>query len=171
MKKMLSAQMLVALFLVGEVYTMEDNQVALRRPARDESQIALEIADMLREYGMNAAQNNEEFKTLVVQYFKKESVTIESNIMPHLDKRLRDSDPDIKKILEEDDRNKLKEFIHSLVTESLEDAFKEKDVKYDELKKLAEQRLLRSRYALITAIATGVLGAVTTFLGVYFGRA
>ncbi len=139
-------------------------------PQASSEEIAIHISEMLKRYGDDITMNNEQFKALVIQYFKKESSTIESNIMPHLERKLRDSDSDIQEILEKDDKVKLREFIHALVTDSIEEAFKEKDLKYDELKQIADNRLKRARYALITAVVSGVCGALTVFFGVYFGR-
>ena len=165
MKRLLSI-----LLLFSKGYAMEDN---LRKPERSIStagDIFINIDDLLHQVDTQLTTNDAEFKQLLVEYFKKESVTIESNIMPHLDRRLRDSDENIKDILLKDDQVQLKEFIHTLVTESVEDAFKDKDHRFNELKEMSEVKLKRAKFALITAIASGVLGIASVFVGVYFGR-
>lgn len=167
---------LLLLCLVTNVHAMESEKEldtiveidSLRAPS---DEIAANLVQLIKQYGKDLTRNNEQFHQLVVQYFKKESMTIESNIMPHLEKKLRDSDSDIQEILEKDDRDKLAKLIHDLVTESIEEAFKEKEVQYDELRQLADIRLKRARYGIIAAIASGVLGALSVFLGAYFGRA
>lgn len=163
-------KLLLGLMCVTGGYAMEDTIIELepKRPVSDE--LVADIADLLKKYGSEVVDTDMQFRQLVVQYFKKESVTIESNILPHLEKKLRDSDSDIQEILEKDDKVRLKKLIHALVTDSIEDAFKEKEVKYDELKSLADTRLKRARYALITAVVSGVLGVASVFVGVYFGR-
>ncbi len=162
-------KVLLLMLLVECCFAMED----LKKPERMAStagDIFINIDDLLHQVNNQLSMNDAEFKLLLVEYFKKESETIESNIMPHLDRKLRDSDENIRLILEKDDQQKLREFIHNLVTESVEDAFKDKDNRFDELKELSNDRLRKQRYALLTAVATGVLGVLGTFLGVYFGR-
>jgi len=148
-----------------------DIERQLPKPGRPSSvEIAGQIADVIVEFGSATTENNDQFKQLVVQYFKKESLTIETSIMPHLRKRLRDSDSAINEILEKDDKAKLEILINELISDSVEDAFNEKEQRYDELKLIAQGQQKKAKYALITAVVSGVSGVLAVFFGVFFGR-
>ena len=163
-------KVLLGLMLVGKGYAMDiENQVV--KPVRPSSaEIATKIAEIIVKYGDEVTTGNDQFKNLVIQYFKKESLTIESSIMPHLKQKLRDSDSDITDILVKDDKVRLEALINRLIAESVEDAFNEKEQRYDELKLLAENRLKNTKYAMATAIVSGISGVLAVFFGVYFGR-
>lgn len=160
--------------LCCQLYAMEDvdlEQGLQHVPGRPHSaEIASKIAEVIVQFGDELTADDQRFKSLVVHYFKKESIEIESSIMPHLKKRLRDSDSEINKILEEDDKARLTDFIDRLISESIEDAFKEKEHQYEELKELAEGKERKAKYALGTAIVSGIAGVLTVFFSVFFGK-
>ena len=163
-------RMILGLALVGRISAMDIESQIPKPPRPSSAEIATKIADIIVQYGDDVMVGNDQFKNLVIQYFKKESLTIESSIMPHLKQKLRDSDSDITEILVKDDKVRLETLINRLIAESVEDAFKEKEQRYDELKQLADGRLKKAKYALATAIVSGISGALAVFFGVYFGR-
>ena len=168
MKKALLAIMLIT----GRGHAMEEHRIDVEglqgRPSS--SEIAGQIASLIVQYDQTGRQDDDQFKTLVVSFFKRESLEIQARIEPHLKEKLRLSDSDIKQILERDDRKALEALVHKMITESIEDAFKDQNVQFEELKSLADVRLKKARLALIATIATGVLGVIGTFMGAYFGR-
>jgi len=145
-----------------------ENQLTSNKPSSTE--IISQISSLLIKYDQTGKADDDRFQALVVSYFKRESLEIQHEIEPHLKEKLRNSDSDIRRILIDDDEKALKILIHRLITESVEDAFKGKNDQFAELKELADTRLKKARLALIGTIATGAIGVLGTFLGVYFGR-
>jgi hypothetical protein len=148
-------------------YQVGPNAPKVRSASTD---IAAQIATLITQYDADSTASQNEFKTLVVSYFKRESLEIQEYIEPHLREKLRNSDGNIKEILEKDDRKALEDLVHRLITESIEDAFRGQTDQFAELKELADNRLKKAHYALATAIVTGVFGALGIFFGVYFGH-
>lgn len=159
----------LGLLLCPGVHAMEpDLENGLAAPTAID--IASKIATIIEQYDSTKRGDDQQFRSLVVSYFKKESIEIEARITPHLMQKLRNSNSAIDEILKNDDRKALEELVHKLITESVEDAFQDQTDRFAELKDLADGRLRKARYAMVTAIATGVLGVLGTFLGVFFGK-
>ncbi len=119
--------------------------------------IASKIASIIEQYDISKKADDADFKGLVNSYFTRESLELEAHIMPHFTDKLKASDTQIDDLIKSQDKAKLELFISGLITESLEDAFKAQSDHFDELKALADTKLQKTRYALITAIITTIL--------------
>lgn len=153
-------KLLLVLLLSGKVQAMEPT-------AND---IASKIATIIEMYSEENKQEDAQFKQLVVAYFEKESQELEDRVMPHLKSRIQDSSASIDRILETDDKEALQALVNRLITDSLEDAFKEDTNRFEELKALADNKLRKTQYALIATIITSVLSIGGTIAGLWFGR-
>lgn len=151
-------KLLFILLLTGKTHAME--------PAAQE--IASTIAGVIEAYDKTSKADDADFTLLVKSYFTRESLELEERIMPHFSEKLKLADSQIDELIKSQDKSKLESFISGLITESLEDAFKAQSDHFAELKALADEKLQKTRYALITAIVTTILSiggiAVTLYL-------
>lgn len=158
-----------SLCAMEEVDILESGTRPHRIPSQD---IAKKLEVIIELFGHNEDRNvqEDEFRWLLIQYLSRESKTTESNIIPHLKRRLRDSDTEIDRLIQQSDLNTLKRYVHNLITESIEDAFKEKERDFVQLKDEANAKVKRARIALAISIVGGVSAALAAFLGAYFGH-
>ena len=153
-------KLLLILLLSGKVYTME--------PAAND--ITNKIATIIEMYSEGNKQEDDQFKQLVNAYFEKESHELEWRIKPHLAAKLQESDKVIETILKADDREALQRLVNEMITDSIEDAFRDDVNRFEELKALADSKLKRTQYALIATVITSLLSIGGTIAGLWFGH-
>ena len=132
--------------------------------------IANKIATIIEQYDSTSKADDSDFKALVTSYFMRESQELEAHILPLFTDKLKAQDAQIAALLQAQDKDKLETFVSGLITESLEEAFKNQSDRFAELKVLADDKLQKTRYALITAIVSGVLGVAGTVIYLWFGH-
>lgn len=152
-------KLLLALFISGKVYAMEQTT----------SDIASRIASIIEQYDSTKKADDDDFKVLVTSYFTGESKELAAHVMPLLRDKLKAQDVVISDLVKSQDKDKLELFISGLVTESLEDAFKNQSDRFKELKALADTKLRKTQYALIASLLAGLLGIGGIVIKVWLG--
>ena len=130
--------------------------------------IATKIASIIEQYDSTSKADDSDFKALVTSYFTRESEELEAHVMPLFTDKLKAQDAQIAELMKAQDKDKLEAFVSGLITESLEEAFKNQSDRFTELKALADEKLQKTRYALVTAVVSGVLGVAGTIALFYF---
>src|SRR5665213_3163367 len=100
-------KLLIVLLLSGKAQAME--------PAAQE--IVSKIASVIEQYDSSKKADDADFKSLVNSYFTRESIELESHIMPHFSEKLKSSDLQIDALIKAQDKASLELFISGLITE------------------------------------------------------
>lgn len=135
-------------------------------------ELAKKLSQVIDLFGEdpNITEEQEQFRWLALQYLSHQSQTAADNVTPILREKLRISHESLEELLNQSDRRQLLRYVHNMITESIEDAFKRKDKDYLQLQAEAELRVRKTKIALLVSVIGGVSGILAAFFGAYFGH-
>ena len=158
--------------LVTQGYAMNNNNAPMPTGSTEQNavnDIITQLENALQNYNATSDADKTAFKALVQSYFNHESIVIEQSVIPHLTDLIAKNDSAIATMVAKQDKEGVESYMDTLMTQALENAFQSQQDNYAQLQTDAQNSLKKARIALATAIVTGVLGIVGTFLGIYFG--
>jgi len=163
---------LEAMEIVPTASEMVEQAIHIKPRAHTSIELANKLAQIIDLFGDDPeiTDEQEQFRWLALQYLRHESQTAATNIGPHLRERLRDSNGTLTELLNQSDKRTLLRYVHNMISESIDDAFKQKAIDYERLQAETSASIRKTRIALIISLIGGVSGILAAFFGAYFGH-